>query len=322
VTQEQHESNYRIYSRITSRLRALVKNCRPVPPLIEGSLFHYTTATGLIGIVSTATLWATASEYLNDPQEWKYGAGLAAETLKRLGQDLEGPVLAAAQLLLKSLESPSLGRGWYGVCFCGKQDVLSQWRGYSDRGGGYCLELASSAVQKWAGQHEASLIQVEYNPAVQKGLLEMHIRCALSKIQQDLSANSDPEKIWQEAAETQLRTVVLPLILRFKHSAFESEGEFRLGYFLGSAGIQDEYRQIEFRPGKGFVIPYLPLAFADQSEGHADHCYAPAERALPILSVWCGPTTHSSLGISGVEALMERYGYEVPVNLSSVPYRD
>lgn len=33
------------------------------------SLFHYTTAAGLIGIITTQTLWATHANFLNDSAE-------------------------------------------------------------------------------------------------------------------------------------------------------------------------------------------------------------------------------------------------------------
>jgi hypothetical protein len=145
----------------------------------------------------------------------------------------------------------------------------------------------------------------------------------LSKLQEDRSTHDDPEETWQLAAEAQLRVVLLPLILLFKHPSFSAEGESRLAYLLGSVGIANDDRQLKHREGRGFVIPYLPLPFADESAEHIELGYTPEEAALPILSVRCGPTTHASLGKAGVETLMERYRYDdVRVEVSEVPYRD
>jgi hypothetical protein len=33
------------------------------------TLFHYTTAAGLLGILNSSTLWATDLRFLNDAQE-------------------------------------------------------------------------------------------------------------------------------------------------------------------------------------------------------------------------------------------------------------
>jgi hypothetical protein len=312
-----------IDGRIAVRLRDKVEPCRPVPRTIDGSLFHYTTGAGLIGIVSTATLWATACEYLNDPKEWWYGASLAEDALRRLSHDFGGPISGAIEILIASLESVGPGGRMYVTCFCDEGDLLSQWRGYADRGGGYCLELDGQAVQRWADRHEASLIKVEYDPAAQADLLEEHLRSALQVLQEDLAGNSDPENIWQEAANNQLRTVVMPLVTQFKHESFRAEGERRLAYFLGSGGITDDHVQVGHRLGRGFVVPYLPFPFADESAEHRNLGLAANEAALPISSVRCGPTTHPSLGRSGVTSLLERYRYRsVPVEASAVPYRD
>lgn len=41
----------------------------PLPPV----LYHYTTQTGLLGILQGNCLWATDSRYLSDSSEYSYG---------------------------------------------------------------------------------------------------------------------------------------------------------------------------------------------------------------------------------------------------------
>jgi hypothetical protein len=303
-------------SRIAKRLLPQVRACRPDDPPVKGKLFHYTSAGGLIGIISTASLWATACEYLNDPEEWKYGVNLTRTVLSELGSEFKGAVLEAIKGLIEDLSSGVLDpeSDWYVACFCEEGDLLGQWRGYAEEGGGYCIELDSAVVRAWASSHEARLIQVEYRPKKQMELLATRLRCALRVLQADLRTNSEPVNLWQIAAEAQLRTIVLPLIGQFKHPSFKSEGERRLGYLVGTSGIENEFSQVKFRTGRRFVIPYLPMRV---TAGTASN------RSLPVVSVRCGPTTHPSLGKAGVEALLRHYGYgRVPVKASRIPYRD
>src|SRR5215813_12752099 len=54
-------------------------------PIIESqtppTLYHYTDSTGLLGITSSQSLWATAAQFSNDPNEAEYGYSLAKRQL-------------------------------------------------------------------------------------------------------------------------------------------------------------------------------------------------------------------------------------------------
>ena len=51
------------------------------------SLFHYTTAAGLLGILRESVLWATEARFLNDAQEAVYARDLFVSAL----HDIENP---------------------------------------------------------------------------------------------------------------------------------------------------------------------------------------------------------------------------------------
>jgi hypothetical protein len=48
----------------------------------DHSLFHYTTATGLVGIVESKTLWATHASFLNDTAERQLLSALLAPQIR------------------------------------------------------------------------------------------------------------------------------------------------------------------------------------------------------------------------------------------------
>ncbi len=53
------------------------------PSEVDALLYHYTSAAGLMGIVQNREIWATESNYLNDPTE----VGFASRVLEDLLSD-------------------------------------------------------------------------------------------------------------------------------------------------------------------------------------------------------------------------------------------
>src|SRR5258705_9462145 len=46
------------------------------------TLYHYTTAAGLYGIVHSKSLWTTDYRFLNDPSEFRYGWNIVQRALE------------------------------------------------------------------------------------------------------------------------------------------------------------------------------------------------------------------------------------------------
>ena len=126
------------------------------------TLFHYTTAAGLLGILRSSTLWATDLRFLNDAQESIYAQELVADAV----QGMKNPVLDPGHVA-HGMGQPAVERfaryqgfvldalnsaeyGVYVACFCESGDLLSQWRGYgSDHG--YAIELNTDALKTALG---------------------------------------------------------------------------------------------------------------------------------------------------------------------------
>jgi hypothetical protein len=98
------------------------------------SLFHYTNAAGLLGILQTHRLWATNLRYLNDLSEMDYSTPLIqAAVADRFDSD-------TAEQFIQGLQNFDEHTGHYVVCFSDGGDVLSQWRHYAESGG-YAIGL-------------------------------------------------------------------------------------------------------------------------------------------------------------------------------------
>ena len=105
------------------------------------TLYHYTSVHGLKGIVERGEIWCTRTDFFNDASEIGYGlkqVEVAFKTIKT-DQALAAYVNKIQGIVLKELTV-------YACCFCERGDLLNQWHGYGERGGGYSLGLSTSGL--------------------------------------------------------------------------------------------------------------------------------------------------------------------------------
>src|SRR3954469_8344806 len=90
------------------------------------TLFHYTTAAGLHGILSSGRIWATDLEYLNDSRELRYGLDLLRDAMLA---HQAGKWSREVDFILGFRDVPPARRMMV-TCYCEDGDLLGQWRGY------------------------------------------------------------------------------------------------------------------------------------------------------------------------------------------------
>src|SRR5690349_17642809 len=66
--------------------RGLLKIPQP-PSFASGTLWHYTTAAGLLAILKSDRLWASSAAMLNDSSEIEYGISLLQERWERFAKE-------------------------------------------------------------------------------------------------------------------------------------------------------------------------------------------------------------------------------------------
>jgi hypothetical protein len=110
------------------------------PRMVEAPiLHHYTDAFGVQGIVSSNSLWATATQFSNDLSEIEYSVSVAVELIQETWGDKKriGPwEKVLAEHLVRLFHTPlhSFGQPFI-VSFCEDGDLLSQWRAYGGMSG-------------------------------------------------------------------------------------------------------------------------------------------------------------------------------------------
>ena len=136
------------------------------------AVFHYTSAEGLFGILSSGQLWSTAHVATNDESEFTYGQGVLASTLEdsrgagHMSERVDATLTAldvhfdraAARFEEDLVFVMDHFVTAYVTSFCrarSQEDyldgLLSQWRGYGGAAG-YAIEFSRGKLQEWIDQ--------------------------------------------------------------------------------------------------------------------------------------------------------------------------
>lgn len=283
-------------------------------------LHHYTDSAGLLGILESKELWATNIYYLNDSSELHYALDLINQCFdRRLGRNQNRhhvELLSEAKTILLIFKASVDA---FVVCFCAKDNLLSQWQTYASKGEGYSIGIKSEFFTReidspLTSQPQIRLRQIEYDRGRQEQITYEFIDnfCSLAMI-----LTTDTNKRQASRILTILGNVLggelLECLSCFKNEAFEAEQEWRLIY---SVLNYDSPHGLRFRSRNGGIVSYMPLPFAptitDSGSGY------------PITSITIGPTAEPKLAMRALLSLLDSYfgrNHSIrPVN-SEIPLR-
>lgn len=257
----------------------------------EDALFHYTTATGLVGILTSGRIWSTGYYCTNDESELTAGRGILAQVFRaktmRLINDRDARILAFAhhglgmsdilgyadhfEDLICGLALGSLGA--YITCFCkaGGADVfinglLSQWRGYGSDGG-YALQFsrkkllsAIEIVQKH--EHNYDLVDMHYlsDNSLKAEVLKhgdafvleyLNHLDELAKLELPTAARNPLANLLQGPLET-----LINYLVHTKNSHFSEERECRMS-LVQPIGNLTQLLPVDYFNRAGLLVPYV-----------------------------------------------------------------
>ena len=225
-------------------------------------LYHYTTQTGILGIIKDRQIWATHTQYLNDRREFLHAVDLVRGEIQRLLDEQDtgtGEASATRTEALKRMhDAVSLSPEHINVCVCSfseDSDSLSQWRAYGGSSGfaiGFSGEVLGAAVEK----RNFFLAKCIYDPATQQDIVRALVEEVLdehvskSPITQDREMD---EVFWETGGN--LLTYLYVYAPMLKDQSFKEEQEWR----IISRPIFAQ--QLDYREGRSLIIPYyrLPL---------------------------------------------------------------
>ncbi|MEC5396699.1 DUF2971 domain-containing protein [Uliginosibacterium sp. H1] len=267
------------FSDLHDRVLSVLSSSEATPP---STLYHYTSAAGLLGMIQGKSLHATHYAHLNDRVDGIFGMSVLEKQIDTLARDLAIESTGLPDTRYK----PSYfqdGNDLFVCCFSSKFDHHGQWMEYGDRGQGYALEFSSHGLATIGRSHGGStqprLLKVLYKKDEQDKLIAHAKELTLAFIKE--RAGSCSSKYEKDVFHSNcLRVLAENLYLycfAMKDPRFADEEEWRLCIPMDRKAEE----QISFRSGKYGITPYIELCNHFSCSTNRSH--------LPIVNIYPGP---------------------------------
>lgn len=316
-------------------------------------LYHYTTATGLSGILESKALWATHSSFMNDEEEIHiFYDRVLPEILrpifrKYVEEIKDQPQFQSSQgnkhfdhyfnelftKLTETLKEVSFGfHDQYITSFASTKDsyvrehgLLSQWRAYGPDGG-YVIVFDADHLDNIISEETIAYQEEVYTWA--------DVQYSLNANRQTNDSDTDEwivklqtaaDKYFRSGSEDDAGDFSYPLTVLsslFKHQGFSEEQEVRLvlsllGPKLESHPNLHSVRQhpIKTRIRNGSTVPFVELCVHEVNK---------IRQHLPISRIIVGPHREKNDRKRAVQLLLKQHGLNHlidKVSVSDIPYR-
>jgi Protein of unknown function (DUF2971) len=271
------------------------------------TVYHYTTAEGLLGILSTRTIWASNVQFLNDYLEVEFARIVTEAALRQLAAEVPSFVCDAfgysqpsavdedLRPLFKLVRETPSGAS-YVACFCNDGDILSQWRGYANRGGGYAIGISTKPFLDEAYDRSKATgtpaipLPVLYTRAEQAESVWNLVKIVPTIIANPPALALDERELWKFT----LLTLAFNM-LRLKDPVFSEEKEWRL-LVTG--------RTVRFRVSGGRFVPFVEYQFKPED----------------VIVIVQGPTANATSAEASLRFFLDKTGFgHVRIERSAIP---
>lgn len=291
-------------------------------------LWHYTSKEAMLGILGSASLWATSILYLNDADEFHHVRHLVTDWIKQtrqensLGFPDEYRLLTGRQAaFVRFLERQLTGQRalhTYVASFSELADDLSQWRAYGGSGG-FSLGFNRHSLIELGAKQDFQLYECVYDDSQKLSLVDALMTRALSDFDANAAQISDDDLsaglgIYMDLGPSDTLSAIgdrfflqaLQVACRIKNKAFHAEREWRL-----VSTKQPPSEALSFRTTKSMLVPYVKIRLAED------------EQPMRLTALLTGPSPHAGLNMLAAMTLCKSkslIGLEVA--RSRLPYRD
>ncbi|ODS04537.1 DUF2971 domain-containing protein [Vibrio scophthalmi] len=266
------------------------------------ALYHYTDASGLIGILENKTLWVNDVNYMNDTHEIKHGLKVIRD---RFSTNQDEKSLITVQFLDLLLSNINQIGTFLITSFCKSGNILDMWRGYGSSGQKYALQFnEASILASMREQYPTADIDF-YDCVYGEGDTNQLAQEACAQWLADEEAMVINEQGNMVINIPKAIKVIVKPALIMKNYGFESEDERRLLALMGADFV--DYRH---RAGAYGITPYVTLDFDLNA----------------IESITIGPTQNEFGEMKSIFSILRKMGKVRPfpenfVTVSDITFR-
>ena len=289
----------------------------------RNTIYHYTSAEGLKGIIENSEIWLTNVAFVNDITECK-----ALQMEKDLFNDGELTNEYIKEEWDKFIQGSDINYDTYIASFSSGEESLDQWRAYGNFRIGF---EANKLIKRRFNMYKCVYSKSEIKNWIFKK----------EKVKEWASDSLDDE--YKRGAALNL---IYAASKKYKNKHFKNEKEFRLIVvshhtwepFPNSPSMYKDDPPIHYRDHSAYKmpVPYVKFFIDDDKNKNTAQFETSNEMKgrklkeektkkrglLPITDILIGPMFHQEEARIACKILLKDKGYEnVKVNISDIPYR-
>ncbi|MBR5888854.1 MAG: DUF2971 domain-containing protein [Akkermansia sp.] len=281
------------------------------PDNLPKTIFHYTSADGLSGILSNAQLWFTRWDSLNDTSEHRYIHSLIKTCLDELNlDDSYTKYLHALNETFLSFKQDNaniqIDKNIYLASFSSNGDSVPMWTYYtkSAQNNGYCIGFDSNFLRESFNETNFSIAPVIYSENIQKEIIINFIKILYS-IFEHIQNEAEHANYARACFQDYFEYFSTKIGCFFKLPEFQHEQEIRIQIRIDSKQAIEK-NEIKIRTSNGLLIPYISIPIKKES----------------ITEITSSPTLEASAAYNGIRTAATLYGYSVDIKHSKLPLRN
>lgn len=269
-------------------------------------IWHYTDGAGLLGILQSATLFATQVAFLNDNRETRYATDLYKAAIEEVITERSGDddavrfLTQVLELSKEDLASPTQGISKFFITsFSEVADDVIQWERYGKQNG-YAIGFFAGGLNR---EPNSQLYRVIYDRKSQMNAVKKVAEATLDFYKQGLvgerAANPDQWGRFFFSAWDEWIYKLAPLAK--DANQWRTENEFRLVHELKSS----ELPKVRFLQKPNTLARYLPLDTPSWTKSRSP--------LLPIAKIVVGPGNDKIYTKISVRLLLDQMGYPTAI---------
>lgn len=248
---------------------------------------------------------------MNDLKEIEFAADISEVVIENLLRKNTSP--DEEQELLKEMNewSRKAARRVYIFSMTEERDLLSQWRAYCPKSGGYSIGFPSVQLQLMAAKQNFFLSSCVYDNGDQCQIISEIIISFLQIYRDKINLGklinvARKETAYEFAQHLGLFGGIL------KHPSYKEEKEWR----LLSAYIDEKHPQVDFRAGANGIVPFFKFNLVDEENPDLTRMNEDGGGFVAVI----GPTRNSSASQMAVQFALTKYLDGAWHSRSDIPY--